>query len=105
VMAVRELLDSGVQFDGIVGCSDHHSAAALNVLTERGRKVPEHVKLVGIDNAPFCNFAAVPLSSVSQEYDVRGRHAVRLLMTLLRGESAYLIQIPPVVHARASSGA
>jgi LacI family transcriptional regulator len=101
--AVNRLLASGAVFDGIVGCSDHHSAAALNVLTGRGLKVPEQVKLIGIDNAPFCQFAAVPLSSVSQEYEIRGRHAVRVLMTFLQDKSASVTQVPPVVCARASS--
>jgi LacI family transcriptional regulator len=31
VSATRKLLESGAEFDGIVGCSDHHCAAALNV--------------------------------------------------------------------------
>ena len=104
VAVTQRLLRSGAAFDGIVGCSDHHCAAALNVLTSHGRKVPEQVKLIGIDNAPFCQFASVPLSSVSQEYFIRGCHAVRMMMSHLQAKSASSLQVLPVVHSRESSG-
>ena len=103
VAGTRQLRDRGVAFDGIVGSSDHHSAATLNELVGRGWKVPEQVKLIGIDNAPIGPFAMVPLSSVSQEYAVRGRHAVRLLMATLGGQSVRSVHINPVVISRISS--
>jgi len=97
------LLDKDLPFDGIVGQSDHHVAAALNLLVTRGWKVPQQVKLIGIDNAPFCLYAIVPLSSVSQEFESRGRHAVRLLMDKLNGGIISSIQVEPTVHVRLSS--
>jgi LacI family transcriptional regulator len=101
--AVQKLIESGVVFDGIVGRSDHHCAAALNVLVARGRQVPQQVKLIGIDNAPFCQYATVPLSSVSQEFLSRGRQALRLLMQQLREQNVTSVQVDPVVYARTSS--
>jgi LacI family transcriptional regulator len=103
VLAVRELLRRGVHFDGIVGSSDQHAAAALNELLARGYDVPGRVKLIGMDDAPFCPFAAVPLSSVSQEYALRGRHAVRLLLSALDGKLVRSVHVAPVVCARTSS--
>lgn len=101
--ATKELLQRGVQFDGIFGQSDPHTAAALNLLMAAGRKVPEEVKLIGVDNSPHCEFAAVPLSSTSQEFRTRGREAVRLLARKLAGDNVGSIQIAPVVVPRAST--
>jgi LacI family transcriptional regulator len=101
--AIEKLIASGVEFDGIVCQSDQQAVAAVNYLSSTGRKVPGQVKLIGVDNAPFCQFAIVPLSSVSQEFRVRGHEAVKLLARKLAGEEIKSIQVPPVVWVRESS--
>jgi LacI family transcriptional regulator len=100
---VRKLIQSKVDFDGIVCQSDQLAVAAVNHLTSIGRKVPSEVKLIGVDNAPFCQFAIVPLSSVSQEFRERGRTAVKFLARKLAGEEIKSVQVPPVVWVRESS--
>jgi LacI family transcriptional regulator len=99
----KALLDKDTPFDGIVGQSDHHVAGALNLLVSRGRKVPQQVKLIGVDNSPFCQYMSVALSSVSQEFQSRGRIAVRLLMEKLNGQKTSSVEVEPIVHARLSS--
>jgi LacI family transcriptional regulator len=101
--AAEGLLDRGIPFDGIVGQSDHHVAGALNLLVSRGWKVPQQVKLIGVDNSPFCQYMSVALSSVSQEFQPRGRIAVRLLMEKLNGQKTSSVNLEPIVHARLSS--
>jgi LacI family transcriptional regulator len=102
-IAIQKLMESKVDFDGIVCQSDQQAVAAVNYLAELGRKVPAQVKLIGVDNAPFCQFAIVPLSSVSQQFRERGREAVKLLARKLAGEAIKSIQLPPVVWIRESS--
>jgi DNA-binding LacI/PurR family transcriptional regulator len=101
--AVKKLIETKVDFDGIVCQSDQQAVAAVNYLSGLGRKVPAEVKLIGVDNAPFCQFAIVPLSSVSQEFRERGREAVKLLARKLAGEEITSVQVPPVVWVRESS--
>lgn len=101
--AAAQLLASGVEFDGIVAQSDHQAAAALNVLTREGRRVPHDVRLVGVDNSPFCEMASVPLSSVSQEYEIRGTRAVEMLLKLIDGEDVSSVCVDPVLNVRESS--
>lgn len=100
---IKKLLDANADIDGIVCQSDQLAVAAVNHLTSIGRKVPSEVKLIGVDNAPFCQFAIVPLSSVSQEFRERGRQAVQLLARKLAGEEIKSVQVPPVVWVRESS--
>ncbi len=102
---VQALFDRKARFDGIVAISDQHAAAALNHLVANRRQVPQEVKLIGVDNSPFCQFAIVPLSSVSQEFTSRGRQAVRLLMAEAQGEKVSSVCVEPVVYARESSAA
>jgi LacI family transcriptional regulator len=102
--AIKTLVESGAPFDGIVCQSDQHAVAALNYLVGTKIRVPEDVKIIGVDNAPFCQFAIKALSSVSQEFRERGREAVELLVRKLERQPVQSLQIAPVVWARDSSG-
>ncbi len=109
--AVKRLLEGGpakhgtgeLPFDGLVCQADTQGVAAINELVLRGVRVPEQVKVIGVDNAPFCRYAIVPLSSVSQEFNVRGQRAAQLLMDCLHDRPVESVQIAPVVSPRAST--
>lgn len=97
------LLDSKTDFDGIVTQSDEEAMGVINVLMERGLRVPEDVRIIGMDNAPYCKFSPVPLSSVSQSGGQRGRIAFEMLMNLIDGKSAESVTISPRLFAREST--
>jgi len=101
--AIVELMASGVPFDAIVCQSDQQAIAAINHLINTDLRVPQHVKVIGVDNAPFCRFAVVPLTSVSQQFRERGRQSVQMLAGLLNGQPASSCQVDPVVWERAST--
>jgi len=48
--AAAQLLDRGVEFDGIFCGNDNIAGAVIDVLRERGRTVPDDVAVVGMDN-------------------------------------------------------
>lgn len=101
--AVQSFLDRGVAFDGIVAQSDQEAMGCINLLMSRGVRVPEKVRIIGIDNAPYCEFARIPLSSVSQNYHLRGTEAMRLMMDLIAGRKVRSTAVQPIVFARESS--
>jgi LacI family transcriptional regulator len=101
--AAAHWLASNVALDGIVGQSDQHIAGVVKVLMQAGVKIPEQVRLIGIDNSPFCDFFVVPLSSVSQEEFRRGELAVETLLDAIEGKPVKSVTVSPVVHARRSS--
>lgn len=103
--ATKRLLDGGVTFDGVVGQSDQHAVGALNLLVRQGIDVPRDVKVIGIDNAPFCDFTYVKLSSVSQEFHARGKAAMSVLVGGLNGEPVVTQNFAPVIVARRSTEA
>lgn len=103
--AVVHLLDQGIQFDGIAAQSDAQAFGAMNQLVRRGIKVPEQVKLVGVDNSPACKVAIVPLSSVSQNYADRGEIAVNILEQAITKNTIHSVQVGGELTRRASSEA
>ncbi len=101
--AVQSFLDRGVAFDGIVAQSDQEATGCINLLFRRGYRVPDDVRVIGIDNAPYCDFARVPLSSVSQNYRLRGAEAMRLMMAQIAGRKVRSMTVKPILVARESS--
>lgn len=104
VDAVRHFAAQRIDYDGLVTQSDQQAVGAMNALIGMGRRVPGEVRIVGVDNSPFCQFSMVPLSSVSQMERERGRRAARLILSMTNGKPARSAWIEPVLHARASSG-
>jgi LacI family transcriptional regulator len=68
-----------------------------------GRRVPGDVKIIGVDNSPLCNTAAVPLSSVSSRMSRQGATAVDLLASAVAGKKAKSVEIEPLLQERAST--
>jgi LacI family transcriptional regulator len=99
VAAIEHFASRGIQFDGLVAQSDQQAIGALHTLLKMKKRVPQDVKIVGVDNSPFCGFSVVPLSSVSQQERERGPLAV---MSLL-GEGKKNVTVEPVLHVRAST--
>lgn len=100
---IEELIRSGVPFDGVVAESDRQSSAVLRTLLAAGIRVPQAVKLIGVDDSPVCEFATVRLSSVSGQDRRRAALAVRLLQEILGGKPPRHCVTPPVVAAREST--
>jgi LacI family transcriptional regulator len=101
--AVQALLAAKVACDGLVAQSDNQSIGALNALLKAGHRVPDDIRLIGVDDAPFCELSIVPLSSISQEFRLRGRRSVELLLNKMSGKKVSSITVAPVLRHRESS--
>ena len=85
--ALTGLLDRGVAFDAVLGCSDLLAITAMRVLRERGLQVPRDVAVVGYDDMPLAQHCDPPLSSVHQPVDQAGAQLVDALLALLKGQA------------------
>ncbi len=101
--AVAGFIESGVPFDGLVTQSDHEAMGAINALYRAGLRAPEDVRVIGVDNAPYCEFGRVPLSSVSQNFDERGRQAVCMVLDVIDGRDVPSAVVAPTLVPRESS--
>ena len=78
--ATRELIESGVDFDGIFALNDTLAIGALRALGEAGYRVPDDVAIIGFDNIDNCRFTLPSLSSVEAGRKTIAETAVQMLV-------------------------
>ena len=79
-LAMRDLLERSPDLDAVFAASDVMAAGARSVLREAGRRVPEDVALVGVDDSAVARHMDPPLTSVRQPIEEMGRTMTRLLL-------------------------
>jgi DNA-binding LacI/PurR family transcriptional regulator/signal transduction histidine kinase len=90
--AIRTLLDERkLRFQAIVAASDSMAFGALEVLQQRGIRVPDDVAVTGFDDLREAQATGVPLTTVRQSFYTAGKHALEALLKRIRGEA-----VPPV---------
>lgn len=83
----RRLLDAAPNLDAVVGGSDGLARAALDVLRDESKRVPEDVAVMGFDNWPLVVTNTRPeLTSVDMRLEDLGRTAASKLFSALSGE-------------------
>lgn len=85
--AARELLQTHPEIDGLFVASDLMALAALRVLTELGRSVPEQVALVGFDDFGDAERSLPPLTTLRNPAVEMAEQATRMLLQLVNGQS------------------
>jgi DNA-binding LacI/PurR family transcriptional regulator len=78
--AMRALLARHPDLDAVFAASDSMAAAAIGVLLDAGRRVPEDVAVVGFDDSPAAVNVRPALTTVRQPIQAMGREMARLLM-------------------------
>ncbi|MBN1813185.1 MAG: substrate-binding domain-containing protein, partial [Anaerolineae bacterium] len=85
--AMRLLLDERkVEFEAVVAANDWMAFGALEVLEERGIRVPEDVALGGFDDTREAIASHPALTTVRQPIQELGRASMEMLLRLLAGE-------------------
>lgn len=100
---INKLISAGISFDGVAASADEQASTALRAVLAAGIRVPQDVKITGVDNSPFCNYCAVPLTSISGEDNKRSSLAVSLLLDKIEGRTVGHITISPILVAREST--
>ena len=101
--AIASLLSAGVEFDGVVACSDVIAMSAMRALAERDRRVPADVAIVGFDDIPLSAFTTPPLTTIRQDCHAGARLLVQGVMRAIRHEPVATVVIPTELVVRASS--
>lgn len=83
--AVRQALDAGLRFDGIVCRDDLAAFGALRALQERGVRVPEDVAVVGWDDVSMARLVHPSLSSVRPDTEALAITALDMLEERIDG--------------------
>ena len=92
---------------GIIAVTDARARQLLQACLTAGIAVPEEVALIGIDNDPLTRtLTRVPLSSVIQGTETKGRTAAARLHQMLHGKPCAGTQVlvpPDAINVQASS--
>ncbi|MFF9867910.1 MULTISPECIES: LacI family DNA-binding transcriptional regulator [unclassified Streptomyces] len=83
--AMRELLDRRPDLDGVFAASDVMAAGARAVLRDAGRRVPDDVALIGVDDSAVARHMDPALTSVRQPIEEMGRRMARVLLQEITG--------------------
>jgi signal transduction histidine kinase/ActR/RegA family two-component response regulator len=83
--AMENLLARRVAFDAVIAANDGMALGALEVLRNRGIRVPDDVVVTGFDDLPLARFANPTLSTVRQPFEHMTALAARVVIDQLDG--------------------
>ena len=98
LVAAKKLLEIPSPPTAIIASNDQMALAALEVIRERGLRVPDDVSLVSFDNTPIARFATPPLTAIDQPIAETTARAAHMLIAASKGEA--LPEEPIVVRGR-----
>lgn len=85
--AMRELLSTYPELDGVFIASDLMTSGAMPVVLDRGLSIPDDIAIVGYDDSPAAQACEVPLTTVRQPSEEMGREMADILLGVLAGET------------------
>lgn len=91
--AMRDLIASGVPFDGLFALNDTLALGALRALGDAHRHVPDDVAVIGFDDIDESRFSIPSLSSVDPGRDEIAETAVELLVERIKEKDGE--RLPP----------
>jgi DNA-binding LacI/PurR family transcriptional regulator len=68
----------------VFAANDHLALGILRALSERGRRVPEEVSVVGFDDVPEAAYFIPPLTTVRPDFDAVAKASLALLLEQIR---------------------
>jgi DNA-binding LacI/PurR family transcriptional regulator len=86
--------------------NDHCALGLIDRLSRAGVAVPDAVSVAGYDNAPIAQYAAINLTTVSQEAPIQAQWAVRAAIERLEGvrQQPHDLILEPRLIVRGSTG-
>ncbi|WP_194903927.1 LacI family DNA-binding transcriptional regulator [Catenulispora rubra] len=89
----------------VFAANDSMALGALRALSERGRRVPEDVSIVGFDDIPEAAYLSPPLTTVRQDFHRVGLRSLALLLDQIaeRANPPHDVVIEPELIVRLST--
>ncbi|GAB2569957.1 LacI family transcriptional regulator [Paractinoplanes abujensis] len=86
----------------VFAANDDIALGVMRAMTERGRRIPEDVSVVGFDDVPEAGYTFPGLTTVRQEFADVGREALRLLLDQLGSgrHTTESVRLKPVLMPR-----
>jgi DNA-binding LacI/PurR family transcriptional regulator len=101
--AIAEFLTGNPPPDGVVAASDVIAMSALQVLGERGVRVPQDVGVIGYDDVVVAKYTNPPLTTVRQDVERGAKLLVELLFQRMEGVETTSVSMTPDLVLRGSA--
>ncbi len=75
-------------FSAVFCANDETALGAMHAIHDAGLRVPDDISITGFDDAPFARHCVPPLTTVRQDNDALGSHAIQRLLTLIEQPDA-----------------
>jgi len=104
-LAVKEIIEEGLLFDGIFAFNDILAYGAYKALNEKGLHIPRDIAIVGFDDLDYSSILSPPLSSVSYGKNIMGSKIVELIIRRIEDDNKKHnhIELPTKLMIRGSS--
>ena len=92
----------------VFAANDDMAIGLIRALLETGRRVPEDVSVVGLDDIPVAAYVSPPLTTVRQPFDATAQDGLKRLVHAIENPDAdpFPLDDPPInLVVRASTGA
>jgi signal transduction histidine kinase/DNA-binding LacI/PurR family transcriptional regulator len=94
--AIKILLDDrSLRFQAVVAANDRMAFGALEVLQQRGVRVPDDVAVTGFDDLREAQAIGVPLTTVRQSFYTAGKQAFETLLKCIEGGTVPRVTMTP----------
>ena len=87
--AFENALKSETSFSAVISCNDLMGIACMNVCREQGKKVPDDISLVTLDNTDYCLCTTPRLTSVDMMQNQIGICAAQCMLQQINKERRY----------------
>ena len=84
----KELVTNHPEVDGIIYSEDFMAMTGLHALNDLGKKVPQDISVIGINNSRFADICIPPLTSLDNKLYESSLASVRNILQVLNGEQA-----------------
>ena len=101
--AMKRLLERVPEIDGVFVNSDLMAIAAMDVVREAGRRVPEDVAVVGYDDLSIAEHSNPPLTTIRQNIPLAGKLLAQNLIDYLQTGMVTNVSIPVELIVRKSA--
>lgn len=102
--AILDAMAAGWKGDAVVGASDMIALGVMGALAAKGIRIPRDIAVAGYDGIPAAAIAAIPLTTVRQDWEQAGELIGRkMLAWLASGERPEPEMLPVELIVRAST--
>ncbi|WP_081721842.1 LacI family DNA-binding transcriptional regulator [Geminisphaera colitermitum] len=88
----HEYLDTHPDIEGVVCSSDYLALGLMQAAHERGLRVPDDIRITGMDDFSIAASAGVPLTTYRISYEKMGERAFAMLSLLLENKKPPLLE-------------